>query len=571
MRGLSVLTTLALAAGAAPALAQPADVPALITLIDKQPAGVDRPTWKEQRRDAARKLVATGDKRAVPTLLKLADGEAFDVIGEIAIEGLGALGDKAAVPTLEKIAADPSRDRAQRDLARKSLARLGAPTGAGAPPPPPTPPTPPPPTASPTPAEPSGDGAAPTPAPDTWATLSAPPPAPVGSRFADDVLSQREELTFAVGAASLGYDSVRQRTAFDLDATGRYRRWIDRGKTAWGADGGARVIAGLRDPDGMASSRALIVDLDGGGQFRAYTGAGVYGIGRGVIAARLQYLSVINDTDTTVKDVRTAADLGVALGAGYGRVVDVGPRLRVRALERLLERGRALGRPIDDAVAARLQSAWWDARRDRTGFRQLTATVAILREAGVLLGEPDAGTTYGLLEVLRDASFDHRPSGVDANLQLGEEYLVREDMPAVPDGRTELVLVTATVARQLGLDSDAWAQLDARYRVLAADGVPAPWRIGATGTWRRFVHGDHAELLGALDVGAALTASSDDLDDTDLGVSVGGTVGWTWTLNRASMVRLAGDARLEAGEVFFGASLAASYGFLDGGFARSAP
>jgi hypothetical protein len=142
MRRLA-LPLAAVLAAAAPAVAQPADVPALITVIEKQPAGVDRPTWKEQRRDAARKLAASGDKRAVPVLIKLADAEAFDMIGEIAIEGLGALGDKAAVPTLEKIAADASRDRTQRDLAKKALTKLGV---SAAPPPPPPPPPPPDPT-----------------------------------------------------------------------------------------------------------------------------------------------------------------------------------------------------------------------------------------------------------------------------------------------------------------------------------------------------------------------------------------------------------------------------------------
>lgn len=571
MRRAAWIVAAALAA-AAPVSAQSTDVPALAQLIDKQPAGVDRPTWKEQRRDAARKLAASGDKRAVPVLMKVAEAEAFDVIGEIAIEGLGALGDKSAVPTLEKIAADASRDRVQRDLAKKALAKLGAPTATATTPPPPPDEVKPPPTdgvqllpsdvvAQPPPTE----GAPPPP------DLLTRAPVPTGTRFADDVLAQHERLTFALGAAALSYDTVRDRTAFDLDVRGRYERWIDRDKTAWGAHADARVIAGLLDPDGPATSRATIVDLEGGGQFRAYAGPGVYGLGRAAVAARLQYLAIERDMDPATKDVRTAADLGVAIGGGWGRTVDVGPRLRVRHLAAQLERARALGRPIDDSLAARLQSAWWDTRRDRTGFRQLTATVAILRDAGVLLGEPDAATTYTILEVLRDPSFDQRQSGIDVNVQIAEEYLIREDEPGVPDGRTELVLATATAARQLGDASDAVATLDARYRILADDGVPAPWRVGATARWRRFVHGERGELLGALDVGAALAASDDDLDDTDLGTMIGGTVGWTWTLNRASAIRAGADARIDAGELFFGASLSASYGFLDGVFARSAP
>ena len=579
MRRLTYLLAAALAAAAAaPALAQPADVPTLIQLIDKQPAGVDRPTWKEQRRDAAKKLAASGDKRAVPTLIKLADAEAFDVIGEIAIEGLGALGDKSAVPTLEKIAADSSRDRQQRDLAKKALAKLGAPaTPPPPPPPPPDDPTPPPPPPDRDVPPPDGDTgsaggaiAPPDGVPDLLGTRTPAPPAT--DRFAPDVLAQREELTFAVGAASLGYDSVRDRTAFDLDASGRYARWIDRDKTAWGAEAGARVVAGYLNPEGPARSRAVIVDVDSGGQFRAYAGPGVYGIGRAVIAGQLQYLSVIRDDPMdTYKDGRTAADLGVAIGGGYGRIIDRGPRLRVAQLEALLEAGRALGRPIDDDLAAKLQSAWWDTRRDRTGFRQLTATVAILREAGVLLGEPDAATTFGMIEVLRDPSYDHRQDGIDVSLQIGEEYLLREDEPMVPEGRTELVLVTATAARQLGLASEAIAHLDARYRILADDGVPAPWRVGADATWRHFVHADHGELVGALDVGARLVASDDDRDDTDLGVAIGGSAGWTWVFNRASSVRAAADVTLDAGELFLGARVSGSYGFLDAAFARSAP
>ena len=589
MRRAAWTLAAALVAAAAPALAQPADVPALVQLVEKQPSGVDRPTWKEQRRDAARKLAASGDKRAVAPLIKLAEAEAFDVIGEIAIEGLGALGDASAIPALEKIAADASRDRSQRELARKSLTRLGAkPTTVTTPPTGGTTTTPPtggttttPPTGGTTTTPPTGgaieldtsatgdalpatDGV-----PDLLGTRTPAPP--TTDRFADDVVAQSESLTFAVGAASLGYDTVRDRTAFNLDASGRYARWIDRGKTAWGAGGGARVVAGLLDPEGVATSRAAIVDVDGGGEFRAYVGPGVYGLGRAAVSARLQYLVVRTDDDPTEKETRTAADLGVAIGGGWGRVIDAGARLRVRALEAQLESGRALGRAIDDGLAARLQSAWWDTRRDRTGYRQLVATVAILREAGVLLGEPDAGTTFALLEVLRDPSYDHRVHGIDANLQLVEEYLIREDEPMIADGRTELVLVNATAARQLGLEQELVGHLAARYRILADDGVPAPWRVGADATWRKFVHAGHGELVGAIDVGAAIAASSDDRDDTDLGLAVGGTAGWTWTFNRASTVRAGGEVRLDAGELFFGASISGRYGFLDVGFARSAP
>ena len=108
-------------------LAYADSVPDLVKMIENQPNDMDRSVWKEKRRDAAKKLAQSKDKAAVPELIKLADSETFDIIGEIAIEGLGSLGDKSAVPTLQKIASDNSREKSQRDLAAKSLkrARLG--------------------------------------------------------------------------------------------------------------------------------------------------------------------------------------------------------------------------------------------------------------------------------------------------------------------------------------------------------------------------------------------------------------------------------------------------------------
>ncbi len=558
------------------------DVTGWIGLIEKQPAGVDRASWKEQRRDAARKLAAAKDRRAVAIFIQLADGETFDIIGEIAIEALGNLGDAAAIPTLEKIAADASRDRTQRDLARKALGKLGA---KPAKPPVVTPPvttvttppvttvtTPPVTTVTTPPTGDGGGGGEPVTGLGDALLGNAPGAQPADApTFADDVLAASESVTLSAGVASLAYDTVRDRLAFDLDAAGRYRRRLERDAMAWGVEGGARVIAATLDPAGDDRSRALIVDADAIGEIRFYGGSKLYGLGTAAFATQIQYLGIEKAMGTPLRDVRFASDVQLGLGGGYGRVLDVGTRLRLRQLEQRLRHDRALGRPIDDDVARKLQAAWWALRRDRTGFRQLAATVSILREAGVLLGEPLAATTYELLEVLRDPSFDGRADGLDVQLLFGEGYLLREDEPAVPEGRIEMVLLRGRYARNLGLASDVQAHLDGRYRILAPEDVPSPWRISVGGGWRRFVHGDHGELLGGLDVGAELTASDDDVDATDLGTALAATVGWSATLNHASRIRLGADVRIEASEVFLGASLTASYGWLDAGFARSVP
>src|SRR6476646_9612412 len=101
MRALICVFLIALAMPAR-VYAQPADVPALIKLVENQPNDMDRSTWKEKRRDAARKLAQSKDKRAVPVLINLAESETFDIIGDIAIEGLGSLKDPSAVPVLQR-------------------------------------------------------------------------------------------------------------------------------------------------------------------------------------------------------------------------------------------------------------------------------------------------------------------------------------------------------------------------------------------------------------------------------------------------------------------------------------
>jgi hypothetical protein len=587
---------LALVASAAEVRAQE-DVSALIRLVEKQPDGMDRAAWKEKRREAARKLIASGDKRAVPVLARVAEGESFDIIGEIAIEGLGKLGDPSAAPALERIAGDNSRDRAQREMARKALARLGA----KPPVPTPTPtPTPTPPVPTPTPQPPRPDpGTGSDPDVDIRATPGTEPvvrrdPVLGGSTevtgapsWDEDVLAATESLTFAFGAASLSFDTLRDRVTFDVDAEGLYARRIERERSAWGMGVDVDVVGGVFNPTDApdrAGSKMAVVDVSAGGDFRAYTASGVYGVAEAAANLRGHYITVRqDDPNNDILERRLAADLGVAIGGGHGRLLDVGTRMRAQQIAAVLERARALGRPIDDSLARKLQATWWALRRDRTGYRQLTATVAVLRDAGVLLGEPDAGTTYELLEVLRDPSFDGRPSGVDAQLLVAESFVMRQarfgggitpgDVCGEPQGsstgcRFETALVRARAAKQLGLANDAFLTLDGRYQLT---GDVKPWQVEASGRWRRFVHGDHAELLGTFDVGAALLASDDGGMDSRKGARVMAEVGWTWTLNRASGVRLAGTGAFEGGAFFVGASLEASYGFLDGGFARSLP
>ncbi len=578
MRGIVVVgIALAMLVGAGRVHAQPADVPGLVKLITDQPADMDRSTWKEKRRDAARKLAQTKDKRATPVLAKLAESETFDIIGEIAIEGLGTLGDKDAVPALQRIAADNSRDKDQRDLARKALAKLGAaelPAG--------TTPKEPPTTGG------SGDtGDSGTTGLDTKPLDTGSKPLDTGSgsdltknhvatdlpplpEVPDDVLASYDRLQIAGGTAGLQYDTVRKELDFNADIAASLQRRVERSKIAWGYDLGGELVTGFINPDGRAQSRGAQLDLNGDGEGRYYLGD-AYGIARAAVAVQMDYTAYIdgNNPGNDFKDTRFSADGEIAVGGGYGRQLDVGSAIRVRRLARALDANRALGRPIDAATAKKLQLTWWALRSERTTYRTLIATVAILREAGILLSEPDAGLTYEILNVLRDSWLYARLSGFDANLVFGEGYLQRPADPMIESGHYEQLLLSAGYATSIDDDKlQLTGSAYGRYRLLAPMGAPSPWAFGATGQLQRFTYAEHGDPIGAIDITATLATSSDDIMGVDKSMSVGGQIGFTYFLNPASGIRLAGSLVEDGGNLFVGAQLQATYGLLEGSFAR---
>lgn len=669
MRALVCLFVVALATPA-PVYAQPADVPALIKLIENQPNDLDRSTWKEKRRDAARKLAQTKDKRAVPVLINLAETETFDIIGDIAIEGLGMLKDPAAIPVLQRIVGDVSRDKSSRDLARKALAKLGAPetapvgagsgsasgggsgsgsgsaatgggsktggssgtsantggstasasggakTGGGA-------------SGGATSASASGGGAIATSVSTGSsggakssgggsggaggasasgggevatglegggsltgdALLGDKPANDVTGQpeLGDDVIAAYDRLTFAAGTAGLSYDTARKRLDGGANAAARWQKRVEAQTRAIGLDAGADLVAGVTNPDGRGVTRGLVLNVHGEGEARFYSGQ-LYGVGKTVLAAGFQQFSYRdpNDpgNDVVGADARTfTADLQIALGGGYGRVVDVGSAIRVARLGRALDNARALGRPIDAATAKKLQLTWWALRGERSSFRALMATIAILREAGILLGEPSAAITYDILAVLRDTQLYMRPSGLDVQVVFGEGYLYRPDADdsgtcdldfASQCGRVEQVIASAGYGSQLDEDTlELSGNAYARYRLFPGDNEPAPWALGASARMRRFTYGEHGDPFGAFDVrgGIALSSDANPADPCngfgcDKSLRIEGELGFTYWLNQASGLRISASVAEDAGELFLGARLEATYGLLDGMFAR---
>src|SRR5262249_42085033 len=152
----------------------------------------------------------------------------------------------------------------------------------------------------------------------------------------DDALAAYERITFAGGTANVGYDTARKRVDLDADVAGLYQKRVERETSAWGWNAGAHVVGGYINPSRTALSRGLQVDLTADAEARLYKGA-AYGIGRAAGAAQMNYVADIDANGNQLKNTRFTADLQVAVGGGYGRVLDVGAAIRVRQLGRTLE------------------------------------------------------------------------------------------------------------------------------------------------------------------------------------------------------------------------------------------
>jgi hypothetical protein len=249
----------------------------------------------------------------------------------------------------------------------------------------------------------------------------------------------------------------------------------------------------------------------------------------------------------------------------------------------LLDDARALGKPISAATSKKLQATWWALRRERSSFRSLIATIAILREAGILLGEPNAVLTYEILTVLRDTQLYMRPSGLDIQLAFGEGYLLREQSGGGCDtgggqgeaeitcGRMEQLLALAGYGAQLEDDKlELSGGAFGRVRLFAEDGTPSPYAVGVTARMRRFTYGEHGDPFGAFDLRGTALFSSDNLSGqmSDKSLRIEGELGFTYWINQASGLRLAAQVAEDAGNLFIGARLEAAYGLLDGMYAQ---
>jgi hypothetical protein len=462
---------------------------------------------------------------------------------------------------LRKVYEDPSRDRATRETAADALRALGEDPDAGTGPDEPIEKEPPKKVV----AEGTPGGGDEEPLDED---VDEPVQVPEASRFSADTLAASERLTLAVGSLALTFDTVRDRPQLAGAAAGRYQRGLEKTSFGYTIDAGVALSGGAldRDPDPDSSSLAFMVNTAGAAEARFYLGGqkvfAAVEAGLALGASAFVYETAMPGA-MDAREFLPSVDLNLGLGGGYGRTLDVGPTMRLRRIETVLRRARLLGRPISADVAARIHTAWWGLRGELGSLARLRATLQLMREAGVLLQDPDPSTVYKLIKVLEDGALDDRREGWDVRVGVGETIVGRDEGDDFDLDREETAFLRAQLGRQLPGDTELRGSGRALIRLTES---PRYWFASADLSWRRYFYGPAWDTRGALEIGAVAAAAALGIDGLDTGTMIGGRVAWIFFPNRASFIRLSGAIDLEQDELFVGIRVDGSFGFLPRGF-----
>jgi hypothetical protein len=544
------------------ACAQRADK--MLRLLKKKPRGMTTETWLEQRREAARELGRLKDRRAVPVLLKIIGKERFDVILEIAIDALGEIGDKRAVEPLRRLLNDPSLDSYVRDAVAGALKKLGADEGIEPVMPPVKPPVKPPPVKPPVKPLPDDKDLATRLAQELNPFGELPP---VEARVPADLLGKTDRWQIIGGSADVRWDSAAGQTVTRLDLGTRYFRQVERKSYGYTVDGALDLGFRYDDTSRTDASWDLSHGLTVNPEIRFYpfrhdlpklfgqvSGGAGYGVG---LADHPMFLD---------RRFTFAGHVSVGGGPGYGRILDMGPRLRLRRLEFVLKKAGILNGSIDRAVGDQIIHTWYHERNRIGSFTHLGYTLDILRRANLLAKEHvDPATTYRLVRILDDPQLDDRPAGI--MLRLGYGY-ARSFVKDVDDTTMAFLYLTGEYIRQK-IRSSLEGRLRFFYEMY---NDPDHYGVSAEGGYNAFLYSSTYDPLGALGATVSLGLSNQPgavFDDGGLAFQalVGGS--YTRFFNRGSAVvaSLRGGLQNRAPLILF--TLEARYGIAPGSFVSS--
>ena len=479
----------------------------MLRLVERRPQQMDQQTWKAQRREAVRELGRLRTRRAVPALLAIVARERFDVVLEYAITALGEIRDPRAVGPLQRLRQDKALDAYVREAAARALRRIGAspavkpvkPRDTGRRPV--RPPRPPPKNGGSQPAPPDGKPAVTPPVrravgltdpEQVFGALPALGPAPPPG-----LLMRSISWELVAGAADVRWDSADQGTRAGLSAAGRFRLQQERQRLGLTVAAGAGLGLRVDNPGNGDAVWSMNHDLTVTPEVRLYPFGGRLSGLFGQLTASAGYGLVHASGEPATADTRLAAagNLSVAAGPGFGRVLDAGPRLRLRRLLRVLREAGLVTMAVPRKIRAQLIHAWYALRNHQGSHARLGHTLAILTRAGLLNALSDPSTTYRLVRVLDDPQLEQRQEGPLVRLGFGYARTLIKD---APDSNNAFLYSAAEYHRQLGELHAFDGQLRFFYQTI---GDPDFYGVSYAATYRYFLYSSALDPLGSISAG----------------------------------------------------------------------
>ncbi|MCE9574960.1 MAG: hypothetical protein K8W52_17555 [Deltaproteobacteria bacterium] len=350
-------------------------------------------------------------------------------------------------------------------------------------------------------------------------------------------------------ATGRGDDATdNEHASFSAAVASRYFQSLETRRLGWsvvatGADAFGR---------GPAAGGSLFTNdlaLAGSPELRVYPVAGSQLFVFGAADLGVTISSTKRTGDVSNSDSNAPGALGVAIGAGFGRVLAIDPVVRLRRFEQALQAHGLLSGPIPEATGSAIVRTWYALRNDVGTYRTLAYTMKHLSEASLLTGDPDLRATYEALEVLKDPFIVNRRNGWEARGGLGVvQPFVGYDQRDEPDVALAL-LASAQYERPL----DTTRQLSLRGKAVIELGDPTvtnniietrPYSLRAFAAYTQVFYDDTYDPLGSLAIAAEAGASGEREPDNlnlqrVLGLDIGGSVAYSKVLDRGSLATAA--------------------------------
>ncbi len=387
--------------------------------------------------------------------------------------------------------------------------------------------------------------------------------------------------SFRIVAASLTATSSGQLSdgeddeiaTYSLTVDSRYFRSLEKKSFGWSVLASAGESLD-RAPAPGGSFYSNLLSLAGSPEARFYPNPGSLFFLHGTVDFATTILSTKQTGDAPASDSNAPGSFGVVIGAGFGRVLNIDPVVRLRRLEQALQARGKLAGAIPQATGTEIIRTWYALRNDITLYRTLAYTMKHLQQSGGLTGDPDLLATYQALQILGDPYIVDRRMGWEMRAGLG----IVQPFTGFDDADEPDAVAALLASGQYELPIDTTRQLSLRAKALFdigdSDSGARPYSLRGFATYTQVHYNEFYDPIGSLAIAGEAGASGLRIpgDDPEIGLDVAGRLAYSMAFNRGSLATAGLNGSLRNDGIYtITLSLGITWGIADGYFTLYTP